>query len=481
MQHEQRKRQQEDEKKREEDQRKEKVRKASALLQGMKKTSEKREREYRGIVNSRAAEYEKAHAKLSSAPSSDHHKANLNRTTPSNGRPHPMATTSGKQTTATTAKKSVEPPQSAKGKTKPSSKPTSSKSAVAPSASGNPKSLSTSKPSSSTARLKAAVPSPSSSLPGTKRAVSGSRGPAGQKTPVNFQELMKLAQQKKSMQSSDSGKPRGGDVAVSGPPSRTDTRPGEKDRSAGRSQSGSPLGKQLLERSSARGRNGLGRGGGERKTASDSPQDGSVGSRGVKEVAVSDRPTAAGKNLRELAQSRVVGRGGSGVEVGGGVGRGNSQRMPESALLMRERFRKELEASANGGGSNTANPSAKPSAKSNSFYASSHGELSKEGRPNFSKRKQPSSGPYRSSWVSEMNEYVEQLREVEGEGLSDEEGEGLDDFVVEDDEGDDVSSAIREIFGYDRRRSVRGKFECCSSRVCVWVCAGIEMRMKMIG
>ena len=54
-QHEQRKRQQEEMKKKEDDERKERVRKASALLQDMKKTSEKKQLEYRGITNSRAA------------------------------------------------------------------------------------------------------------------------------------------------------------------------------------------------------------------------------------------------------------------------------------------------------------------------------------------------------------------------------------------------------------------------------------------
>ena len=162
--------------------------------------------------------------------------------------------------------------------------------------------------------------------------------------------------------------------------------------------------------------------------------------------------SAVGSKLRELAQSRVVGRGGKAVrEVG------TSQTMPESALLMRERFRKELEASANG--SKTAGSGkteTQSSAKSNSFYASSHAELSKEGRPKFvNKRATVSvSGPHRqSSWVSE---YVERLREGGGEGYSeeDEDDDGLDDFVVDDEEGDDVSSAIREIFGYDRRRFV---------------------------
>ena len=47
------KRQQEENRRREEEERRERVRKSSALLQDMKKTSEKKEREYRGIVTNR--------------------------------------------------------------------------------------------------------------------------------------------------------------------------------------------------------------------------------------------------------------------------------------------------------------------------------------------------------------------------------------------------------------------------------------------
>lgn len=54
-QHDQKKRQMEDKKKKEEEEKREDARKASAVLQHMKKTSEKKQLEYRGIVNSRAA------------------------------------------------------------------------------------------------------------------------------------------------------------------------------------------------------------------------------------------------------------------------------------------------------------------------------------------------------------------------------------------------------------------------------------------
>ena len=298
------------------------------------------------------------------------------------------------------------------------------------------------------------------------------RGSGGPKPPVNFQQLMKLAEQKKSgHQSAESGVGKRGNVAASGP-SRTDhIRTAEMGKCAdkplgGRSRSRSPLGKLLLEKSTSRGRgrNGLGRGGergggGEgggagEKNSVDASQSGSR----VGQKTGGGECSAVGNKLRELAQSRVVGRGGKAVrEVG------TSQKMPESALLMRERFRKELEASANGSKTaESAKTATKPSAKSNSFYASSHAELSKEGRPKFANKRATVSGPrhHQSSWVSDMNEYVERLREGGGEGYSeeDEEDDGLDDFVVDDEEGDDVSSAIREIFGYDRRRFVIKRF-----------------------
>ena len=69
----------------------------------------------------------------------------------------------------------------------------------------------------------------------------------------------------------------------------------------------------------------------------------------------------------------------------------------------------------------------------------------------FPNKKLPA-GSHQSSWVSEMSEYMDQWRREEEEGYSDDEVEDLDGFVVDDEDGDDVSSAIREIFGYDKRK-----------------------------
>ena len=280
------------------------------------------------------------------------------------------------------------------------------------------------------------------------------------KAPVNFQELLKLAKEKKSLQNLDSGRSRD-QVAVGGSGGGKEAGPEREKSPLGRGRSSSPLGKQLLERGSGRGRQrervgggGGGGGGGERKSSGVIQQNGSK--REDKDGSVSDC-SAVGSNLRELAQSRVVGRGRGGARGAvrgklGGAGTMTTQGLPESAILMRERFRKELEGSANGRKTgSTTNPAAN-SAKSDSFYASSHAQLSQEGRPEFSKRKVLGGGVQDCSWVGEMSEYVERLREGGEEGYSEEEDEDLEDFVVDDEEGDDVSSAIREIFGYDRRR-----------------------------
>ena len=302
---------------------------------------------------------------------------------------------------------------------------------------------------------------------------------------------MKLAKEKKSMPDSGraTGDNLGGGVKGLKPGEAVGKRERSSEKQHGRCRSASPLGKQLLERGSSRGRQrngGVGRG--ERK----SPVESQSGVRGSQEAGRGGGNGLAvgGERLRELAQSRVVKRGTGNrppnCERSAKTESvaGDSHRLPESAILMRERFRKELEASANGrrvvGGSvkSTTAP-----AKSESFYASSHSQLAKEGRPEFVKKKVQPAGSYQSSWVGEMNEYVERLRG--GECEEEEEDDDLDNFVVDDEEGDDVSSAIREIFGYDRRR---WEFFCdsvCYVYICVCVCAcactDTEMKKKMIG
>ena len=66
--------------------------------------------------------------------------------------------------------------------------------------------------------------------------------------------------------------------------------------------------------------------------------------------------------------------------------------------------------------------------------------------------------PYRSTWVDEMSDFMQKTQY----DIDDDDEEDLDDFVVDDDEyneyvddeTEDYSSTIREIFGYDKRRCV---------------------------
>ena len=284
------------------------------------------------------------------------------------------------------------------------------------------------------------------------------------KPPVNFQDLMKLAEKKvvtnPRVKSGDGHEEKD---AVGSVPGRNISKVGKNsfEKSGRGTREGSPLGKLLVEKSCSRSKHrkmvsgcedgvsgetkGSSRGGSEQQECT-----------GSSKVPAMTNQSPVRNNLRELAQSRVVGRGaktstsnnrqGQKEKAGTACSTGKNQRLPESAILMRERFRRELEASTMGNGRGGGSNTQKPSVKSNSFYGGTHAQLSQEGRPS----KRLPAGLHQSSWVSEMSEYMDQWRGGE-EGYSDEE-EDLEGFVVDDEDGDDVSSAIREIFGYDKRK-----------------------------
>ena len=88
-------------------------------------------------------------------------------------------------------------------------------------------------------------------------------------------------------------------------------------------------------------------------------------------------------------------------------------------------------------------------AKPNSFYGAASARLLQE-RSAFATRRGPLR--YTSTWVDEMSDFMQ--RGVSQEDYySDDEDEDMDDFVVSgDEEEESVSSAIRAIFGYDRRK-----------------------------
>ena len=95
------------------------------------------------------------------------------------------------------------------------------------------------------------------------------------------------------------------------------------------------------------------------------------------------------------------------------------------------------------------------SLKSNSFYGTpASARLITDNHSRASFRGAPMS--YRSTWVDEMRDYIQHADAYYDD---DDEEEELDDFVVDDDEygeeiegGEDYSSAIRDIFGYDKSR-----------------------------
>ena len=94
------------------------------------------------------------------------------------------------------------------------------------------------------------------------------------------------------------------------------------------------------------------------------------------------------------------------------------------------------------------------------FYGTSFSKLSQNGRPNFAT---PAKPKHSSSWAGEVADMLERRKlhggsqdmgeeeEEEEEDMSDFVEEGEDDFI-DDSEACDYSSAIREIFGYDKRK-----------------------------
>ena len=293
---------------------------------------------------------------------------------------------------------------------------------------------------------------------------------------------MKIAE-KKTLQVAEKERMKSVVGDTHGQKSNTPASTGSSDKKpgvAGRGErEGSPLGKQLLEKSNSRARRKRTHVvmerevEGERGEASGgSLRDSVSGSK--RELTAVDRCTV-GDNTRLSPQARGTPTERARPGVGGGergrggvhnpsVGRGRGavrsggkgEGLPESAFLMREKARQQLEAAARTQQANgSSSVCARPSAKTKSFYGGSHAQLSKEERPRFQTR--PVSKPYQNSWVSEMSGYMQQVKdkgEGEGEeGGSEEEEEEMDDFVVDEvEEEEDYSSAIREIFGYDKRR-----------------------------
>ena len=280
---------------------------------------------------------------------------------------------------------------------------------------------------------------------------------------------MKLAVKKTEK---DPAEPPGGEegVALGGTSKRGRVSPGPRNCS--------PVGKSLIESASARlktkrSHDAMERGAGKEPhgTASATSITNGTGANGSTDInpdlrtslEVSRRGVATSKGGEASTKGAIPGRPANSRFVEGGATGGKSlvggARVPDqpaardppslarkSLLLRRQR---ELER-RKAGGTKPGWPSARP-AQTGAFYGASSARLIMEDQPRGSGQRGPAH--YRSSWVDEMSEQFQRGRG----GESEEEEEEEDDFVVGSDEevegeGEDYSDAIRQIFGYDKRR-----------------------------
>lgn len=138
-------------------------------------------------------------------------------------------------------------------------------------------------------------------------------------------------------------------------------------------------------------------------------------------------------------------------------GRFNLKDLPYPEILQRRRPGGYLPSQQNHktgqqGGTKVGPTKALQSVKSKSFYG---GSVPSSARLITDGKTSSRNGPmyYKSVWVDEMRDYIRSNKEDYME--DDDEEEDLDDFVVDDGEDlDDYSSAIKSIFGYDRSQFV---------------------------
>ena len=279
------------------------------------------------------------------------------------------------------------------------------------------------------------------------------------KTPMNFQDLMKMAEkkseevvgkEKSKLQVKD---PLIGRRSIS--PKLRSSSPFEGVK-ASQGRGSSPVGKSLLERTNSRLKRthsmmerdatGVNKHETEALHTNGRQQSDRVGSGKPGEGGMASYKGGSGMRNLKAPVGRVAGeKEASGDRVKMVAGELQHRAAKQSGVVERTRIpsaalqkqRQKQKANA---------------VKPNSFYGQpASARLLQEGR--FATRHGPPK--YRSTWVDEMSDYMRQ-KVYEEEYYSSDEDEDLDGFVVsgeEMEEGeDDVSSAIRQIFGYDRRR-----------------------------
>ena len=278
------------------------------------------------------------------------------------------------------------------------------------------------------------------------------------KTPMNFQDLMKMAEKKsEEVAGKEKSKLQVKDPLIGRRSISPKLRSSSPFEGAKTSRGSSPVGKSLLERTNSR----------LKRTHSMMERDATCVSKPVTETLhtngrqQSDRvghgkpgeggmaSYKSGSGIRHV--KAPVGRVAGEKEVSGDrvkmvAGEAQCRAAKQSSVVERTRITSPaLHQQRQKQKTNAVKP--------NSFYGQpASARLLQEGR--FATRHGPPK--YRSTWVDEMSDYMRQ-KVYEEEYYSSDEDEDLDDFVVSGDEEmeegeEDVSSAIRQIFGYDRRR-----------------------------
>lgn len=261
------------------------------------------------------------------------------------------------------------------------------------------------------------------------------------KAPVSFQDLLKLAEHK----STEVVQKEKSKLAVRDPLQMRDASASEERTTPRVSRASSPLGKTLLDRSKRNKRTHEMMDGPACVSVNHSSSE-LTGSKSEKTLNPRENGTSLGTDVsRPLEGKGTAGSDRGKSPLGAALGHkpqslADRTRKPPSQVQQRP--------------TQKPRPQTHP-VRPNSFYGAASAKLAQEGRPVFPTRRPPPKCT--NQWVGQLSDFVrrrQQEMEEEEDYYSDEDDydDDLADFVASDDEevGGDVSSTIREIFGYDK-------------------------------
>ena len=278
------------------------------------------------------------------------------------------------------------------------------------------------------------------------------------KAPVNFHDLLKIAQ-KKSGEVAEKEKSSKLIVRDSSPV-RLDVKSTSAPADARTCRGNSPVGKSLLERAGCRVKKKRTHeemekaASGANDAPNNSPAENMLG-KGDRNPA--SKPTKNGLHPRAAASPQPRGdlpsTGGSSVAHH----RPSQPEAPGQPPANRTRVSQALPQAARQIKRQRPRPGM-DTLKTKSFYGAASAKLASAERPTFRTRHAPVK--HTSAWVDEMTDYMQKKRlEIEGGGEEEEfysDDDDMADFVASDEEEgeglEDYSSAIQQIFGYDKRR-----------------------------